>query len=132
MLTRSNKRMNAFEKVSHQRNDGFQPVGALQKTELQRTIAEQQRALLEAERQRVMIESLATACHHLGQPATVIMTCLALMRRENPSPDMAALITPCETAATAIEDILKRLNRVSEYRTVPYLTGDSKVRIVDV
>ena len=107
-------------------------LGALQKTEMHRTIEEQRRTLLEAERQRVMIESLGAACHHLGQPATVIMACLSLMRRGRPSPEMEEVIAQCEAAARAIEDILKRLNRVSEYRTIPYLPGMSDGRIVEV
>jgi DNA-binding NtrC family response regulator len=107
-------------------------LNALQKTELQRMIEKQRQTLTEAERQRVMIESLGAACHHLGQPATVIMACLALMRNEHPSPEMEAVIEECEKAAMALGDILKRLNGISTYRTIPYLSDGSSGRIVDV
>ena len=35
----------------------------------------------QAERQRVMVESLGAACHHLGQPSTILLASLELMRK---------------------------------------------------
>jgi len=45
--------------------------------------------LLQAERQRVMIESLGAACHHLSQPMTSVMGNLGLLQ-ESLGPDDAA------------------------------------------
>ena len=96
---------------------------ALAHLEMQRTISLQQEELLQAERQRVMVESLGAACHHLGQPATVITTYLELMRRNESDPDKQAMIANCFEAAQAMAAILDRLRQVSEYRTEPYLAA---------
>jgi DNA-binding NtrC family response regulator len=56
-------------------------MNALQTRRMRETIRRQQDELLESERHRVMIESLGAACHHMGQPATVILAYLELMRR---------------------------------------------------
>lgn len=92
--------------------------------EMQRTISRQQQELLQAERQRVMMESVGAACHHLGQPATVITTYLELMRRNEKDPDLQAMIANCFEAAQAIAAILDRLHQVNEYRTEPYLVNE--------
>ena len=98
---------------------------ALSHLEMQRTIARQQEELLQAERQRVIVESLGAACHHLGQPATVITTYLELMRRNESDPGKQAMIANCFEAAQSMAVILDRLRQVSEYRTEPYLaSGD--------
>jgi PAS domain S-box-containing protein len=82
-------------------------------------------ALREAEKQRVMLESLGAACHHLGQPATVLSANLAIIKSRIESPDqlvndlVASSIESCERLA----DILYQLNTVNEYRTTRYL-GD--------
>lgn len=93
---------------------------ALELARLERTIRQQQDDLLQAERQRVMIESLGAACHHIGQPATVIRTCLDLMSRTGPAPEIQTMIAECTKAADQVADVLDRLRAVSEYRTAPY------------
>jgi len=83
-------------------------------------------ALREAERQRVMLESLGAACHHLGQPATVLLANLGIMQKkvENSSdPLVKELIASSITAAEALGDILHKLNAVNEYKTTHYLEG---------
>jgi signal transduction histidine kinase len=88
-----------------------------------RLIEEQSERLVEIERQRVMIESLGAACHHLGQPATVITAYLSLMEKEDVAPDVGEMIAQCKEAARLISDILSKLPKVAEYRTEPYLEG---------
>jgi signal transduction histidine kinase len=90
----------------------------------------QKQELLAAERQRVMIQSLGAACHHLGQPVTIITGYLEMMRRKEQSPEMREMIDNCVKAAESLGEILDRLRRVSEYRTVPYLptVSDGPVR----
>jgi DNA-binding NarL/FixJ family response regulator len=95
-------------------------LNAVEKSRMRAKLQEQRAQLLQAERHRVMIQSLGAACHHLGQPATSINCCLELMQRLNPSPEMLELIQQCRTSADAIADLLDRLQHVSTYRTVPY------------
>ena len=83
-------------------------------------IEEQQEALIDAERQRVMTESLCTACHHLGQPATTIACYLQLLKREALSADGAENLQKCLGEADRLRDALDELQSVSTYRTEPY------------
>jgi len=83
-------------------------------------------ALREAERQRVMLESLGAACHHLGQPATVLLANLGIMQKklgDTQDPLVKELVTSSITAAEALGDILHKLNTVNEYKTTHYLDG---------
>ena len=88
-----------------------------------RTIERQTGALLEAERQRVAIQGLGAACHHLGQPATTLAVALHLIRRANTSREVEPLIDECQGAAQAMADILQKLQHIALYRTEPYLAS---------
>jgi len=85
------------------------------------TIETQTEALLDAERQRVMIQSLGAACHHLGQPATVISSYLQITLGMELPPKVRPMLEECRTAAEAVAAILERLQRLTVYRTEPYL-----------
>lgn len=91
---------------------------------MQATIRVQAEEILDAERHRVMIQSLAAACHHIGQPATVLRAYLDMLQDAGPD---AALdrekINECRRAAEVIAGVLGKLRQVSEYRTVPYTTA---------
>jgi len=84
------------------------------------TIQDQSEEIVAAEQQRVMIESLGAACHHLGQPATILSLYLSRMRDLQPELLKQEEFEACSRAVDDISDILKKLKRVSEYRTVPY------------
>ncbi len=99
-------------------------LNAVEKTELRRTINEQKSRLIEAERQRVMIESLGAACHHIGQPATVISSYLQLMKEKETDEEILQMIATCMEASDSMANILQQLTQVSQYRTSPYLPGD--------
>lgn len=86
-----------------------------------RTIQTQADALLDAERQRVMIQSFGAACHHLGQPATVIASYLQMMLRMKLPPTANAMLMDCRVAADELAAILERLQRLTVYRTESYL-----------
>ncbi len=77
----------------------------------------------EAERQRVMLESLGAACHHLGQPATVLMANLGLIRSKVSADDpmLSDLVDSSVVAIRRLGDTLHKLNRVNEYRTTVYI-----------
>ncbi len=104
------------------------------------TIEKQSEEIIEAEQQRVMIESLGAACHHLGQPATVLSLYLSRLRDLKPEVLNNEYFEKCSEAVNQISDILKRLMHVSEYRTIPYATYKSNLdkdviersRIVDI
>ncbi|MCX7590157.1 MAG: methyl-accepting chemotaxis protein [Kiritimatiellae bacterium] len=105
---------------------------------MQKTIKAQAEQILQAERQRVMIESLGAACHHLGQPATVLRIAIRYLEKHARTDEERATISHCSEAVEAIADILERLRHVSQYRTVPYLVLDedgsprSDARILDI
>lgn len=77
----------------------------------------------EAERQRIMLESIGSACHHLGQPATVLLTSLGIMQKRESKIDeeMRLLLHQGLDSAEKLRSILHRLNRINEYRTIRYL-----------
>jgi len=90
--------------------------------ELKNELDSQQKELLEAERHRVMIQSVGAACHHIGQPATILRAHLFCLKQKASSPEEQAWIEECTTAVDSIADVLEKLRQVSEYRTVPYRT----------
>ena len=96
-------------------------TNAVEKMALRRTLAKQRETLLMAERHRGMIESLGSACHHLGQPMSVVTVCLDIMKRQSWGPSVQALVDKCEAAVESVNEILTKLQRVSVYRTEPYL-----------
>lgn len=98
----------------------------IRQTEMRiQTIEKQTEALLEAERQRVMIESIGAACHHLGQPATVINSYLQLLRCVDLPPRERAMLEECRLAAESVASVLDRLQNISVYRTESYIQAET-------
>jgi len=101
--------------------------GAISAEALQRAITnaiekvEMRTALLMAERQRVMIESLGAVCHHLGQPMATITTLLEIMKRQEVSPSLKKMMNECVEVVDKVDELLDRLQKVSTYSTEPYL-----------
>lgn len=93
---------------------------AIEKVWLRDAVEKQKEQLVEAEKQRVMIESLGAACHHLGQPTTVITTYLEMIKRQDLPDEALTMLEGCIDAAKSIGDILTKLQQVSEYRREPY------------
>lgn len=93
---------------------------ALEKDALHRKIEEQQKALIDAERTSVMIQSVGAACHHLSQPLTAIYGNLELLLSRSCKPEDRALIENCLKASDRMTEILKKLRDLQEYKTVPY------------
>jgi PAS domain-containing protein len=78
----------------------------------------------EAERRRVMLESLGAACHHLGQPATVLLANLGIMKKKLEGNDdglVHELVDGSIKAMETLGEILHKLNTVNEYKTTRYL-----------
>jgi len=80
-------------------------------------------AMKESERHRAMLASLGAACHHLGQPATVILANLGLMKRKLLPPDheFKELLHTTTEAAEELQQILYKLNTAGEYVTQSYI-----------
>lgn len=101
-----------------------------------------ERATRESERQRVMLESLGAACHHLGQPATVLLANLDMMKDvilsgRGEGDRLRALVQSSCDAAFRLSAVLHRLNSIEEYRTTEYtsITPSSATpasRIIDI
>ncbi len=95
-----------------------------------RTIEQQQQQIKEIERKKAIAESLATACHYLGQPATVIVAYLDLMERESLSPAMKEMLGQCRSAGASITQMLQTLNQTTACQSESYLrvnkTGDGE------
>ena len=80
--------------------------------------------LLQAERQRVMIESLGAACHHIAQPMTSVIGNLGLLQ-ESLGPDDVATRDKIEDLlewAEQVRSLLRQLQTLREYRSTPYLS----------
>lgn len=88
---------------------------------MRQTIHDQEQRLLEAEQHRVMIESLSAACHHLGQPATILQIHLESIAQKTQDSATKSHVKECREAIHDIAKILERLRNLDAYRTIPYL-----------
>lgn len=82
-----------------------------------------------AEAQQAMLASLATACHHIGQPATVIMGSLGLLKeilKKQGNPEVMAILEDSIRATEQLAEVLHKFNRVTVYRTVNYLENSGQ------
>lgn len=82
-------------------------------------------AVRQAETREAMLASLAAACHHLGQPATVLLTSMEMLKRklQHPDSDTHLLLESAHDAAVKLAEVLGKLATTSEYRTTDYLLG---------
>ena len=83
------------------------------------------------ERNRVMMESIGSVCHHLGQPSTVILNSLEMLKRldESDAEERKELLVMSLEAAEQIGDLLRELNDLRTYRSEAYANTDSIVSI---
>lgn len=91
----------------------------------------------ENERHRVMLESLGAACHHLGQPATVLLANLGIIQKRMDGSDdlIGELVNTSIEAAETLGDILHKLNTFNVYKTTQYLEkqdDSDENRILDI
>ena len=85
------------------------------------------------ERSRVMMESIGTVCHHLGQPATVLLNSLELLKNidSDDAQSRAELVSMSVQAAERIGELLKELNELRTYRSEAYADADAIVAIAE-
>jgi DNA-binding response OmpR family regulator len=80
--------------------------------------------LLHAERQRVMIESLGAACHHISQPMTSVLGNLGLLQ-ESLAPDDAVTrdkVGDILEWTEEVRSLLRQMQTLREYRSTPYVS----------
>ncbi len=86
-----------------------------------------EKALRESEQRQAMLASVAAACHHLAQPATVILGSLDTIADERlDAAERRQLLEGALAAAKNLAELIHRLNRVERFRTTPYLSGSSE------
>ena len=98
-----------------------------------RDTAERRRAEIaehQVERNRIMMESLAGVCHALGQPATVLLTSIEILKLEGVADEKMRreMIDLCYGAVIQLRELLQKMNAKRLYAAEPYLPSraDSK------
>jgi len=76
---------------------------------------------LETERQRVMVESIGTMCHHLGQPASTLSMGLYRLKNNPETEEVPKILAECEESFNAMSEILDKLRAISHYCSESYL-----------
>jgi DNA-binding response OmpR family regulator len=106
-------------------------IFAVQKYRIQQKIEEKRNALLDAERQRVMMESVTATCHHFAGPLTAMLSNLQMFARvENiEEPEKRDMLDQCLKAAEKMKMILNKFQQVQNYRTRPFLED---IQILDI
>ena len=78
-----------------------------------------------AERSKVVMESLAGFCHALGQPATVLLSSIELLRMpETDEETRRAVLDMCYDAVIEIRSLLAKMKKRREYVAEAYLAGN--------
>ena len=98
-----------------------------------RDTAERRRAEIaesQVERNRVMMESLAGVCHSLGQPATVLLTSIEMLKMGGVKDEKARqeIINLCYDAVIQLRDLLQKMNAKRAYAVEPYLPGQEDTK----
>jgi ActR/RegA family two-component response regulator len=112
-------------------------INAQKTRELKTILAQQREKLLQAERQRVMMESFGAVCHHFSQPLTVLGIFLRIVEDrleiEDRPDELKALLSECDQALKKLNSMVKQLQEIHEYQAEIYLhsePGKTEVNIV--
>ena len=82
-------------------------------------------AEMQVERSKVVMESLAGFCHALGQPATVLLSSIELLRMPETDEDTRrAVLDMCYDAVIEIRSLLAKMKKRREYVAEAYLAGN--------
>ena len=82
-------------------------------------------AEMQVERSKVVMESLAGFCHALGQPATVLLSSIELLRMpETDAETRRAVLDMCYDAVIEIRSLLAQMKKKREYVAEAYLAGN--------
>ena len=82
-------------------------------------------AEMQVERSKVVMESLAGFCHALGQPATVLLSSIELLKMDGVDSDTRRqVIDMCYEAVMEIKSLLAEMKQKREYVAEAYLAGN--------
>lgn len=78
-------------------------------------------------RSRVVMESLAGFCHALGQPATVLLSSIELLKMPETDAEMRKeILDVCYDAAIEIRSLLAEMKKKREYVSELYLANSEE------
>ena len=93
----------------------------LEETNRRLAIAETQAA-----RSKVVMESLAGFCHALGQPATVLLSSIELLKMDDiDNETKRQIVDMCHEAVLEIKALLAEMKKRREYVAEAYLAGNA-------
>ena len=82
-------------------------------------------AEMKVERSKVVMESLAGFCHALGQPATVLMSSIELLKMDGIDEETKKqVVDMCYDAVIEIRSLLDKMKKRREYVSEAYLAGN--------
>jgi len=99
-------------------------IHSVSRVRLTRSLEMQRKHLLESERQRIMLQSLGTACHHMAQPLTVLRTYIVMLKRKETDSAQSAMLVEAFKSVEALCEIVWKISHTSSYKTEPYLVPD--------
>src|SRR5574344_825509 len=83
-------------------------------------------AEVQIERSKVVMDSLAGFCHALGQPATVLLSSIELLKMKTTDPALKdQILDMCYDAVIEIRELLKQMKEKREYVAESYLAGNA-------
>ena len=84
-------------------------------------------AEMQVERSKVVMESLAGFCHALGQPATVLLSSIELLKMPSTDESLRTQILDiCYDAVIEIRSLLAEMKQRREYVSEAYLANNAK------
>lgn len=81
-------------------------------------------AEIKVERSKVVMESLAGFCHALGQPATVLLSSIELLRMGCDDETKKMVLDMCYDAVIEIKSLLAQMKEKREYAKEAYLAAN--------
>lgn len=92
----------------------------MEETARQLAIAE-----MKVERSKVVMESLAGFCHALGQPATVLLSSIELLKMDGIDEETKKqVVDMCYDAVIEMRSLLDKMKKRREYVSEAYLAGN--------
>ena len=84
-------------------------------------------AEMQVERSKVVMESLAGFCHALGQPSTVLLSSIELLKMDGVDDETKRqVIDMCHEAVLEIKSLLAEMKTRREYVAEAYLAGKAE------
>ena len=84
-------------------------------------------AEMQVERSKVVMESLAGFCHALGQPSTVLLSSIELLKMDGVDEETKKqVVDMCHEAVLEIKSLLAEMKTQREYVAEAYLAGKAE------